>query len=165
MLKKFDRTKYDALLYRDFSVHYGKVNKVVGLTVESVGPPAKLNDLCEIISKDGQTKVMAEVVGFRENKVLLMPYDLVDGIGLGATVRNTEGVLQVPVGEELLGKVLDGIGRPMDGSTLTTTKTYPIDAPPPDPLKRKLIGAAARRKSGGWTFDDRERTAYRYFRR
>jgi len=54
-------------------------------------------------------------------------------------VRNTEGVLQVPVGEELLGKVLDGIGRPMDGSTLTTTETYPIDAPPPDPLKRKLI--------------------------
>jgi flagellum-specific ATP synthase len=96
-------------------------------------------DLCEIISKDGLTKVMAEVVGFRENKVLLMPYDSVDGIGLGATVRNTEGVLQVPVGEELLGKVLDGIGRPMDGSTLTTTETYPIDAPPPDPLKRKLI--------------------------
>ena len=95
--------------------------------------------LCEIISKDGLTKVMAEVVGFRENKVLLMPYDSVDGIGLGATVRNTEGVLQVPVGEELLGKVLDGIGRPMDGSTLTTTETYPIDAPPPDPLKRKLI--------------------------
>ena len=139
MLKKFDRARYDALLYRDFSVHYGKVNKVVGLTVESVGPPAKLNDLCEIISKDGLTKVMAEVVGFRENKVLLMPYDSVDGIGLGATVRNTEGVLQVPVGEELLGKVLDGIGRPMDGSTLTTTETYPIDAPPPDPLKRKLI--------------------------
>ena len=45
MLKKFDRARYDALLYRDFSVHYGKVNKVVGLTVESVGPPAKLNDL------------------------------------------------------------------------------------------------------------------------
>ena len=61
MLKKFDRARYDALLYRDFSVHYGKVNKVVGLTVESVGPPAKLNDLCEIISKDGLTKVMAEV--------------------------------------------------------------------------------------------------------
>ena len=83
MLKKFDRARYDALLYRDFSVHYGKVNKVVGLTGESVGPPAKLNDLCEIISKDGLTKVMAEVVGFRENKVLLMPYDSVDGIGLG----------------------------------------------------------------------------------
>lgn len=104
MLKKFDRARYDALLYRDFSVHYGKVNKVVGLTVESVGPPAKLNDLCEIISKDGLTKVMAEVVGFRENKVLLMPYDSVDGIGLGATVRNTEGVLQVPVGENCLAR-------------------------------------------------------------
>ena len=80
MFKKFDKEKYESLLYRDFSIHYGKVNKVVGLTVESIGPPAKLNDLCEIISKDKQTRVMAEVVGFRENKVLLMPYDSVDGI-------------------------------------------------------------------------------------
>ena len=110
MFKKFDKEKYESLLYRDFSIHYGKVNKVVGLTVESIGPPAKLNDLCEIISKDKQTRVMAEVVGFRENKVLLMPYDSVDGIG-----------------------------RPMDGSKLVTEQTYPIDAPPPDPLKRKLI--------------------------
>ena len=139
MFKKFDKEKYESLLYRDFSIHYGKVNKVVGLTVESIGPPAKLNDLCEIISKDKQTRVMAEVVGFRENKVLLMPYDSVDGIGLGATVRNTGDVLQVPVGDNLLGKVLDGIGRPMDGSKLVTEQTYPIDAPPPDPLKRKLI--------------------------
>ena len=144
MFDKFDKTKYESLLYRDFSIHYGKVNKVVGLTVESVGPPAKLNDLCEIISKDGQTKVMAEVVGFRENKVLLMPYDSVDGIVLGATVRNTGDVLQVAVGENLLGKVRDGIGRPMDGSTLAgstldASEYYPIDAPSPDPLKRKLI--------------------------
>ena len=139
MFKKFDKEKYESLLYRDFSIHYGKVNKVVGLTVESIGPPAQLNDLCEIISKDKQTRVMAEVVGFRENKVLLMPYDSVDGIGLGATVRNTGDVLQVPVGDNLLGKVLDGIGRPMDGSKLVTEQTYPIDAPPPDPLKRKLI--------------------------
>ena len=49
MFKKFDKEKYESLLYRDFGIHYGKVNKVVGLTVESIGPPAKLNDLCEII--------------------------------------------------------------------------------------------------------------------
>lgn len=138
-MKTFDPSKFDSLFRREYVVRYGKVSKVVGLTVESVGPPAKLNDLCEITSKDGATTVMAEVVGFRDNKVLLMPYDSVDGIGLGATVRNTGDVLQVPVGEELLGKVLDGIGRPMDGSMLTTTARYPIDASAPDPLKRKLI--------------------------
>lgn len=138
-MKTFDPSKFDSLFRREYVVRYGKVSKVVGLTVESVGPPAKLNDLCEITSKDGATTVMAEVVGFRDNKVLLMPYDSVDGIGLGATVRSTGDVLQIPVGEELLGKVLDGIGRPMDGSMLTTTSRYPIDAPAPDPLKRKLI--------------------------
>lgn len=139
MFRKFDAEKYRTLLYRDYTMHYGKVSKVVGLTVESVGPPCKLNDLCEIISKDGMTKVMSEVVGFKDNKVLLMPYDSVDGIGLGATVRNTGEVLKVKVGDELLGKVLDGIGRPMDGSTLESVEEYPIDAAPPDPLKRKLI--------------------------
>ncbi len=139
MGNKFNPDKYKTLLYRDFTMHYGKVSKIVGLTVESVGPPCKLNDLCEIISKDGATKVNAEVVGFRDNKVLLMPFDSVDGIGLGATVRNTGDVLKVPVGENLLGMVLDGIGRPMDGSSLVTANTYPIDAVSPDPLKRKLI--------------------------
>ena len=139
MENKFNPDKYKLLLYKDFTEHYGKVSKVVGLTVESVGPPCKLNDLCEIISKDGNTRVNAEVVGFRDNKVLLMPFESVDGIGLGATVKNTGDVLQVPVGDNLLGMVLDGIGRPMDGSSLTTSETYPIDAPSPEPLQRKLI--------------------------
>ncbi|MGN0436056.1 MAG: flagellar protein export ATPase FliI [Wujia sp.] len=139
MFETIDTNKYNSLLSKSFTVHYGKVSKVVGLTVESVGPPCKLNDLCEIISKDHQTTVMAEVVGFKDNKVLLMPFESVNGIGLGATVRNTGDVLRCMVGEELLGKVLDGIGRPMDGSSLVTGKSYPIDAMSPDPLERKLI--------------------------
>ena len=139
MIKSFDIEKYNSLLYRDYSAHYGKVSKAVGLTVESVGPPCRLNDLCQIISKDGKTCVESEVVGFRDNKVLLMPYDSVDGIGVGATVKNTGNVLSVKVGEELLGHVLDGIGRPMDGKEIFCNEEYPIDAPAPDPLKRKLI--------------------------
>lgn len=135
----FDITAYRALMDRDFTEYYGKVSKVVGLTIESVGPPCNLNDLCRIISKDGSVQVMAEVVGFKDNKVLLMPFDSVDGIGLGAVVKNTGEVLKVPVGEQLLGKVLDGIGRPIDGVSFETTDAYPIDAAPPDPLKRKLI--------------------------
>lgn len=135
----FDTTVYRALLDRDFTEYYGKVSKVVGLTIESVGPPCNLNDLCKIVSKDGSVEVMAEVVGFKDNKVLLMPFDSVDGIGLGAVVKNTGEVLRVPVGEQLLGKVLDGIGRPIDGVSFETTDAYPIDAAPPDPMKRKLI--------------------------
>lgn len=123
----------------DFSLHYGKVTKVVGLTVESVGPPCKLGDLCEIRSKDGSSQVKAEVVGFRDSSVLLMPFDSVDGIGLGSTVRNTGEVLKVAVGPELLGRVLDGIGRPMDEGEILCKNSYPIDAMSPDPLKRKLI--------------------------
>ncbi|MBO5387365.1 MAG: flagellar protein export ATPase FliI [Lachnospiraceae bacterium] len=139
MIKKFDIDKYQHLLFRDYTMHYGKVSKIVGLTVESVGPPCKLNDMCEIISKDGLTSVMSEVVGFKDNKVLLMPYDNVDGIGLGATVRNTGECLTVKVGPSLLGRVLDGIGRPMDKGEINEILEYPIDAASPDPLQRKLI--------------------------
>lgn len=139
MIDRFDKEKYQVLLDRNYTEHYGRVSKVVGLTVESVGPPCNLNDLCEIVSKNGDVRVMSEVVGFRDNKVLLMPFDSVEGIGLGATVQNTGEVLKVPVGDELLGRVLDGIGRPIDGGSVDTTDAYPIEAPPPDPLKRKLI--------------------------
>ncbi len=139
MIEEFNVEKYQPLLFRDYTEHYGKVSKIVGLTVESVGPPCKLNDMCEIISKDGLTTVMSEVVGFKDNKVLLMPYDNVDGIGLGATVRNTGQCLGVKVGPSLLGRVLDGIGRPMDKGEINEILEYPIDASSPDPLQRKLI--------------------------
>lgn len=134
-----DYESYLALADRNYTKELGKVAKVVGLTVESVGPTCKLNDLCKIISKDGLHHVLAEVVGFRDNRVLLMPFESVDGIGLGATVENTKEPLKVHVGPELLGRSLDGLGRPMDGKELNLKETYPIEAPPPDALKRKMI--------------------------
>ncbi len=137
---KLNVDKFNILLDKNYAVHYGKVSKIVGLTVESVGPPCRLNDLCEIVSKDKTTVVRASVVGFKDNKVLLMPYDSVDGIGLGATVKNTGEVLRVKVGNKLLGRVLDGLGRPIDDiDSLEYEDEYPIDEQPPDPLKRKLI--------------------------
>ncbi len=140
-METFDINKYRALLGFDktYVNELGKVAKVVGLTVESIGPTANLNDLCVITSKDGKQKVMAEVVGFRDNRILLMPFDHVEGIGLGATVENTGESLKVYVGEDLLGKTLDGLGRPMDGSELQLENAYPIEAQPPDPLERKII--------------------------
>jgi len=130
---------YFSLIGQSYIRELGKVTKIVGLTVESVGPTCKLNDLCTITSKDGMQSVMAEVVGFRDNRVLLMPYDDVEGIGLGAIVENSNEPLKVPVGDALLGMALDGLGRPMDGSVLNLSDSYPIEAPPPDALKRKMI--------------------------
>ncbi|MDE6434348.1 MAG: flagellar protein export ATPase FliI [Lachnospiraceae bacterium] len=130
---------YFALVNKTFVTELGKVVKVVGLTVESVGPTCKLNDLCKITSKDGLHQVMAEVVGFKDNRILLMPFESVEGIGLGATVENTKEPLKVPVGEALLGRSLDGLGRPIDGKELNLSEFYPIEAPPPDALKRKMI--------------------------
>lgn len=134
-----DFQKYHRLLEKSYVKHLGKVVKVVGLTIESIGPSAKLSDLCKIISADGQNEILAEVVGFRDDRVLLMPFGSVEGVGLGSRVENTDECLRVMVGEQLLGRVLDGLGQPLAGEALECDRAYPIDAPPPDPLKRKMI--------------------------
>lgn len=134
----FDR--YEALLDRSYVKHLGKVAKVVGLTIESIGPMAKLNDLCLIRSNSAAGVVKAEVVGFRDDRVLLMPYDNVEGVGLGSWVENTGAPLQVPVSEELLGLTLDGVGEPMNADSLgADCARYSVEAAPPDPLSRKII--------------------------
>ena len=134
----FDR--YDALLERSHVRHLGKVTKVVGLTIESIGPEAKLNDLCIIKSNSSAGAVKAEVVGFRDDRVLLMPYDNVEGVGLGSWVENTGAPLQVSVSDDLLGKTLDGVGEPMNAPQLSeNSHKYSVEASPPDPLTRKLI--------------------------
>ena len=132
--------KYLRLAENTYFKRLGKVVKIVGLTIESVGPDAKLNDLCRIIiDENADTVVMAEVVGFRDKRLLLMPYESVEGIGVGCIVENTGHPLSVPVGNELLGHTLDGIGRPTDIDKLETPYEYPVDAQPPDPMSRKII--------------------------
>ncbi len=120
--------------------HLGKVVKIVGLTIESVGPNAKLNDLCRIIiDKSRDISIMAEVVGFRDKRLLLMPYESVEGLGVGCIVENTGHPLSVFVGSEMLGHTLDGMGRPTDVEELSLREEYPVDAPPPDPMERIII--------------------------
>ena len=134
--------KYLQLLDRQYHKSYGKVAKVVGLTVESLGPKARLNDLCKIyIDKDMKTHVMAEVVGFQDSRLILMPVDSVEGVGVGCVVENTGKPLEVPVGFELLGHTLDGIGRPTDmkGESFDLPEAYPLEALPPDPMSREII--------------------------
>lgn len=132
--------KYLQLAERTYFDRLGKVVKVVGLTIESVGPDAKLNDLCRIvIDKNKNISVMAEVVGIRDNRLLLMPYENTEGIGIGCTVENTGHPLSVCVGDELLGHLVDGLGRLTDEEELVKCEEYPVEAAPPDPMKRKII--------------------------
>lgn len=135
-----DLHKYESLFEKQYEKRLGKVVKVVGLTIESIGPDAKLNDMCYIIPKNGEGRLKAEVVGFRDDRVLLMPYDNVEGVGLGSRVENSGAPLKVYASEDLLGKTLDGLGVPIDGSELDKGgEGYSVEAMPPDPLKRKII--------------------------
>ncbi|RDY32696.1 flagellar protein export ATPase FliI [Lachnotalea glycerini] len=132
--------KYYNLTENTFYKKLGRVVKIVGLTIESVGPDAKLNDLCKIIADGEKDKyILAEVVGFKDKKILLMPFENVEGIGQGCMVENIGHPLSVPVGKELLGKTLDGLGRPVNASAIYSDVTYPVEAMPPDPMDRKII--------------------------
>ena len=135
--------KYQKLADNTYFGRLGKVVKIVGLTIESVGPEAKLNDLCRIIiDKNTGTSILAEVVGFRDKRLLLMPFESVEGIGVGCIVENTGHPLSVVVGDELLGHTVDGVGRPTDLDELEELDLryeYPVEAAPPDPMSRKII--------------------------
>lgn len=134
-------TKYKSILNDSLFKVKGKVVNVIGLTIESAGPDAKLGDICMIYpggDKTGKRPTPAEVVGFKEGKTLLMPYQEVEGIGPGSSVENTGMPLKVKVDDSLLGKTLDGLGRagediPMSG------QEYSVEAKPPDPMSRKII--------------------------
>jgi flagellum-specific ATP synthase len=94
----------------------GKVLQVIGLTIEADGPESSIGDLCHIYNKLGDEKyINAEVVGFRSEKILLMPLDSMEGLKPGAIVINTNDPIKVKVGPGLLGRVLDGLGNPLDG--------------------------------------------------
>ncbi len=131
--------KYKVLQDKSYEQEIGRVVKMVGLTIEASGPNANLNDVCYITGESNHHKIPAEVVGFRENRILLMPYDDMTGVGIGSLVENSGSAFKVPVGRNLLGKTLDGLGNPMDDSELSSSHYYPAEAPPPDPLKRKII--------------------------
>lgn len=117
----------------------GRVTQVVGLVVEANGPNSRIGDLCLIESAHGQM-IHAEVVGFRGDRVLLMPLAELSGVRAGCLVRGTGHCLRVPVGDALLGRVLDGIGEPMDGlGPIAVDEHYPIYALPPNALHRRVV--------------------------
>ena len=136
----YNLKKYEELKENTYFNRLGRVVKIVGLTIESVGPEAKLNDLCRIlVNKVENQYVMAEVVGFREKRLLLMPFDSVEGLGVGCIVENTGHPLSVSVDDNILGHTVDGIGRPTDIESLDMRYEYPVEAAPPDPMQRTII--------------------------
>ena len=118
----------------------GKVQQVVGLTVEASGSAAKMGDQCRICSLPGEHSVEAEVVGFRDDKLLLMPLGSLTGVGRGSWVQSLGEAHKVPVGRDFIGRVLDGLGNPMDpGEAPVPDAYYPVDNAPPNPLLRERI--------------------------
>lgn len=118
----------------------GKVTQVIGLTVESEGPDASIGDVCYIYPVKSAKPLKAEVVGFRNNKVILMPLGDLQSIGPGCDVVGTGKPLTVQVGSDLLGKVLDGLGQPLDGTHISSRMPhYSTHNPPSNPLSRPRV--------------------------
>lgn len=121
----------------DFVRINGRVSKVVGLVIESKGPDVRVGDLCDIRFRRGRHNLEAEVVGFRDDRVLLMPLGELRDIGPGCEVVSIGRPLGVNVGPGLLGRILDGLGRPMDDrGPVGSSEFYPLHATPPHPLRR-----------------------------
>ena len=134
-------SKYKSIVNDNLFKVKGKVVNVIGLTIESAGPDAKLGDICMIYPGGGEAgsrPTPAEVVGFKEGKTLLMPYQEVEGIGPGSSVENTGMPLKVTVDDSLLGKTLDGLGRAGENVSISGQE-YSVEAKPPDPMSRKII--------------------------
>lgn len=136
MLKKY----FDKLSEVSLASYRGRVSKVVGLTIESTGPQVQIGEVCKIFPVKSETPILAEVVGFTEKAVLLMPLGNMEGVGPGCVVTASGNSFEVQVGQELLGRVLDGLGQPIDDSEeLNLSRAYPVNNPPPNPLARDRI--------------------------
>lgn len=117
----------------------GRVAQVVGLVIESNGPNSRIGDLC-IIENPGGEQVKAEVVGFRGDRILLMPLGDTEGVRAGCLVKATGGCLTVPYGKSLLGRVLDGLGCPMDDlGPIQAEGMRQILSQPPNAMQRPII--------------------------
>ncbi len=121
---------------------YGKVIQVVGLLIESIGPSAAIGDVCRVYPRNLTTPYLTEVVGFKGDRVLTMPLGDMVGIAPGSDIEATGDQFQVQVSTEMLGRVLDGLGNPMDGKGgFTQVVFYPTHREPPHPLERTRISA------------------------
>lgn len=120
--------------------HIGKIENIVGMTIEASGGKAAIGDICHIYSENTHGQVLAEVVGFKNDRILLMPYDHMTGMSAGNFVRNTGQQLRIPVGDFLKGRIIDAMGRPIDGlPSFEADHFFSIKSPYINPLSRPPI--------------------------
>jgi flagellum-specific ATP synthase len=139
-ISKIDLNRYEPVVETIRSIRFqGKVTQVVGLVIEGYCPDAAVGTLCEIYPQSG-APIPAEVVGFRDNKTLLMPLGELRGVGLGSLISVRRQMASMSVGPALLGRVIDGLGAPIDGrGTIAVEEEYPIYAAPVNPMTRVPI--------------------------
>ncbi|NCU18238.1 flagellar protein export ATPase FliI [Pallidibacillus pasinlerensis] len=132
----------DEIPFIDTYKHYGSVTKVVGILIEAKGPKSSIGDICYIYPKNSckEKGIIGEVVGFNDNSVFIMPYNEVNDIAPGWVVEGTGRSLEIKVGDGLVGKVVDSLGKPMDGTPLPENlQRWATDHEPPNPLSRPPI--------------------------
>jgi len=123
--------------------NYGQVTQVIGLVIEGIGPACAIGDICQLNIKNGGKMISAEVVGFRDHRTLLMPLGDTRGIEPGCKIIPMGCPAKARVGENLLGRVLDGLGNPMDQKgPLNLEEEYPLYGRAADPILRQRISEA-----------------------
>ena len=133
--------KYQQILQKEsLGTYIGKITKIVGLRLESTGPLCKIGDICEIESLDKTQTVLAEVVGLDGISVFLLPYTDLEGIGYGSKVTNLNHVLEIPVGNNLIGRIVDPLGRAIDGlGEILSNELYSVKGSRINPFERPRI--------------------------
>jgi flagellum-specific ATP synthase len=139
-ISRIDLNRYVPVVEKINSIRFqGKVTQVVGLVIEGYCPDAAVGTLCEIYPQNG-APIPAEVVGFRDNKTLLMPLGELRGVGLGSLISVRRQMASLGVGPSLLGRVIDGLGAPIDGKgAIAVEEEFPIYASPVNPMSRVPI--------------------------
>ncbi|MEG2295526.1 MAG: flagellar protein export ATPase FliI [Oscillospiraceae bacterium] len=135
-------TNYKRILQdKNLFTYKGKVDKIIGMMIESTGPLANIGDVCKIFQLGETSYILSEVVGFKEEKVLLMPYGDIYGVGPGSVVESTGNQLQIKVGEGMIGRIVDSMALPIDskGEITGFTEFYSINNAAPNPMSRPRI--------------------------
>src|SRR3984885_2484724 len=128
---------YDKLARIETCRWTGSVTELVGLLVESQGPEAAVGDFCEISTRSGRV-IRTQVIGFREGHVLSMPLEETDGLHLGDPIVGRKEDSRMEAGPQLLGRVIDGFGKPLDSlGPIGAKEPYDLYAAPPGPLARE----------------------------
>ncbi len=124
----------------DTCKRFGKIDKVIGMMIESIGPSCKIGDLCKIYDEDFRKYTYAEVVGFKNSSVLLMPFEELSGVGVGNFVECTGSCLKIGVSEKMIGRVVNAMGEPIDGGPeIEAADRYEIQIQAANPLTRPRI--------------------------